>query len=73
MFFINVSCDIDEELFIQIYECDMARFSLHRCNRRIFVRKSSDIRVTGCCCVESLTFVRKQIESFDNTVLKRQK
>jgi hypothetical protein len=45
--------------FIQIFGCNIVKFSLHRCKWGIFVWRSSDIWVTGCNYVESVTFVRK--------------
>jgi len=45
--------------FIQIYGCNIVRFLLHQCKWMSFVWTSSDIWVTGCSCVESVTFVWK--------------
>jgi len=44
---------------IKIFGCNIVGFSLHRCNLASFVRRCSDIWVTGCNYAESVTFVRK--------------
>jgi len=46
--------------FIQIYGCDIVRFSLHRCKWGASLCGEVVIcGVTGCSYVESVTFVRK--------------
>ena len=45
--------------FTQIYGCNMALSSLHRCNGSSFVGRRSDIWVTGCIYVESVAYVRE--------------